>query len=197
MIPYDVVLTFHEPDTQPNDTIFTGSFAYDDVARAVSNLHGFLTESMTGGVGGGDMTELALDYQLSSVYDAALGGLLVTTFLNNNTNTLATDWGGDGWAPGSGYGLYYGFPGFNPGNAYAVIFVNTTNPLATIELEPISWLAFDAEADLDLYVTDSAHETVCFGNSPSGTGGEVLADLCCEAPVPRPRFESRRDVLGA
>jgi hypothetical protein len=46
-------------------------------------------------------------------------------------------------------------------------------------------LAFDAEADLDLYVTDSAHETVYFGNSPSGTGGELLADLRCDAPAPR------------
>jgi len=46
-------------------------------------------------------------------------------------------------------------------------------------------LAFDAEADLDLYVTDSAHETVYFGNSPSGSGGELLADLRCDAPAPR------------
>jgi len=46
-------------------------------------------------------------------------------------------------------------------------------------------LAFDAEADLDLYVTDAAHETVYFGNSPSGTGGELLADLLCDAPAPR------------
>jgi hypothetical protein len=46
-------------------------------------------------------------------------------------------------------------------------------------------LAFDADADLDLYVTDSAHETVYFGNSPSGTGGELLADLRCDAPSPR------------
>ena len=28
VITYDVVTTFHEPDTQPNDTIFTGSFTY-------------------------------------------------------------------------------------------------------------------------------------------------------------------------
>ena len=88
------------------------------------------------------MNELALDYQLSSVYDAALGGLLVTTFLNDSTNTLSTWTGGNGWAPGSGDGLYYGFPGSNPGNAYAMIFVNTTNPLAPLTQAQIDKLAY-------------------------------------------------------
>lgn len=46
-------------------------------------------------------------------------------------------------------------------------------------------LAFGADADLDLYVTDPAQETVYFGNSPSGAGGELLADLRCNAPAPR------------
>ena len=32
---------------------------------------------------------------------------------------------------------------------------------------------------------DAAHETVYFGNSPSGTGGELLADLRCDALAPR------------
>lgn len=139
---YDVVVTFHEPDTQPNNTIFTGSFTYDDATQQVSNLHGFLTESMTGGMGGGGMTELALDHQLSSVYDAALGGLLVTTFLNDSTNTLSTMHGGDGWAPGFGHGLHYGFPASNPGNAYAMIFVDTTNPLAPSTQAQIDRLAY-------------------------------------------------------
>lgn len=136
IIPYDVAVTFYEPDTQPNNTIFMGSFTYDDAAHAVSNLHGVLTESMTG------TSTLALDYQLSSVYDASLGGLLVTTFLKNSTNTLSTLDDGNGWAPGSGYGLYYGFSGSNPGNAYAMIFVNTTNPLAPLTQAQIDRLAY-------------------------------------------------------
>ena len=56
-------------------------------------------------------------------------------------------------------------------------------------------LAFGADADLDLYVTDAGHETVYFGNSPSTTGGELLADVRCEAPAPRVEtivFEHRR-----
>ena len=92
IMTYDVVVTFHEPDTQPYNTIFTGSFTYDTVTATASNLHGSLTESMMG------TSSLALSYQLSSVYDAGLGGLLVTTFRNGSTNTLSTMDGGD--APG-------------------------------------------------------------------------------------------------
>jgi hypothetical protein len=143
VVIYDVTAVFHEPDTQPNNSIFTGSFTFDPLSQTVSNLHGFLTESMTGDQTGSlPMNQLALDHQLSAVYDAALGGLLVTTFLNADTNTLSTMGGGDGWAPGSGFGLYYGFSGPNPGNAYVRIFVNTTNPLTPLTQAQIDKLAY-------------------------------------------------------
>lgn len=136
---YNVVTTFHEPDTQPYNTIFTGTFTFNDVTKTVTNLKGTLTESMTG-----NAIVLSLDNQLSAVADAGLGGLLVTVFKNANTNTLTTQLGGDGWTPGSdgGTGLYYGFPGTNPGNAYVRIFVNTTNPLAGITPAQINKLAY-------------------------------------------------------
>lgn len=139
---YAVVVTFHEPDTQPNDTVFTGTFVFDDELDQVSSLQGRLTESMTGLPTGGGMNELALSHQLSSVYDAALGGRLVTVFLNDSTNTLSTLGGGNGWAPGSGFGLYYGYPGANPGNAYVRIFVDTANPLVPATQARIDKLAY-------------------------------------------------------
>jgi hypothetical protein len=46
-------------------------------------------------------------------------------------------------------------------------------------------LAFDAGADLDLFVTDPLHESVYFGNSPSGSGGVLRADRRCDDPTPR------------
>jgi hypothetical protein len=46
-------------------------------------------------------------------------------------------------------------------------------------------LAFGAEADLDLYVTGPAYETVYFANSPGRTGGELERDMRCDAPAPR------------
>lgn len=139
VIVYDVVETFYEPDTQPYDTIFIGSFEFDTDTQAVSNLHGFLTEAMTG-----NASRVSLDHQLSAVYDPGLGGLLVTTFRNASTSTLTTLFGGDGWTPGSdeGSGLHYDFPDENPGNAYARIFVNLTNPASPLTQAQIDRLAY-------------------------------------------------------
>ncbi len=184
---YNVVETFYEPDTQPNNTIFTGSFAFDDVTLTVSNLVGTLTEAMTGNAGGGGMTELALNYQLSSVYDAALGGLLVTTFLNNNTNTLYTGTGGDGWAPGTGMGLYYGLPGVNPGNAYAMIFVNTTDPTAALTQAQIDKLAYADCAPGGMMGGTCMTGTTVAGYGTIGTmSGYPVAQTITVAAVPEP-----------
>lgn len=46
-------------------------------------------------------------------------------------------------------------------------------------------LAFGARADLDLYVTDPAAETVYFANTPAQSGGRLERDLRCDAPAPR------------
>ena len=134
---YNVVETFHEPMTQPNNTIFTGSFTYDATNKTVSNLNGLLTESMTMM---GPMTTVSLTYQLSSV-PVTLGGvngLLVTTFALNTTNTFDPS----GFAPGGTqyYGLTAGTP--NNHNAYAMIFVNTTDPTTASTQAQIDMLAY-------------------------------------------------------
>ena len=140
---YNVLETFYEPETQPSDSIFKGSFDYDSVTHTVSNLHGILSESMTGsglnGYPNDDMTWLSLTHQLSSVYDASLGGLLVTVFQNPSTDTFQTAAGVKSWAPG-GYANYYGVPA--NGNAYAMIFVNTTDPLTALTQAQINKLAY-------------------------------------------------------
>ena len=150
---YDVVETFHEPDTQPKNSIFIGAFTLNSTTGAVSNLHGILSESMTGGLTAypnDTMNWLTLNNQLSSV-PVTLGGvdgLLVTTFLLSTTNTFTTAYGGDGWAPGTGFATYYGFPSStNPkaggvGNAYAMIFVNTANPTVTLTQAQMNKLAY-------------------------------------------------------
>jgi hypothetical protein len=144
---YNVHETFYEPDTQPRNSIFIGSFTLNSTTGTVSNLHGILSEAMTGNpipYPGDTMIWLPLNYQLSSV-PATLGGvdgLLVTTFKLPTTNTLWTGSGGDGWAPGTGYGRYYGYPGANQGNAYARIFVNISNPTAALTQAQIDKLAY-------------------------------------------------------
>jgi len=134
---YTVVETFHEPMTQPNNTIFTGTFTFDSTNKTVSNLMGLLTESMTMM---GPMTTVPLNNQLSSV-PVTLGGvdgLLVTTFALTTTNTFD----GGGFAPGGTqyYGLTAGLP--NNHNAYAMIFVNTTDPTTALIQAQIDKLAY-------------------------------------------------------
>ncbi len=187
VIPYDVTATFYEPDTQPYNTIFIGSFDYDDATQTVSNLHGALSESMTGNMMG-SMTWLPLNHQLSATYDAALGGLLVTTFLNANTNTLTTMFGGDGWTPGSdqGTGLYHGFSGDNPGNAYARIFVNTTNPLAPLTQAQIDKLAYADCADGGMMGASCMTGTSVAGYGYIGTMSGYPVSQTITAVIPEP-----------
>jgi hypothetical protein len=54
-------------------------------------------------------------------------------------------------------------------------------------------LAFGAEADLDLYVTDPLLETVYFANKKGKSGGEISADHRCDSQalrVEEVRFEA-------
>ena len=146
---YKVITNFYEPDTQPNNSIFIGTFDLNATTGIVTNLKGKLSEAMTGGstpYPNDIMTWLPLNNQLSSVSNGQ-GGVLVATFLNSNTNTFTNDPafnGTDGWSPGTGSAFYYGFPtpGANPGNAYALIFVNTTDPTALLTQTQIDKLAY-------------------------------------------------------
>jgi hypothetical protein len=147
---YRVVATFHEPDTQPNDTLFVGTFLFDASTGVVSALRGELSEAMTGGptaYPNDTMSWVSLGHQLSAepvTLDGA-AGWLVTTFALGSTDTLASDprYGGtDGWAPGTGMGLHHGYPGANPGNSYARIFVNAADPTAAPTQGQIDELAY-------------------------------------------------------
>ncbi|TAJ80863.1 MAG: fibronectin type III domain-containing protein [Gallionellaceae bacterium] len=139
---YNVTATFYEPDTQPNNSVFTGSFTVDSTTRQVLNLKGALTESMTHINDGQPMTTVALVYQLAAVSDGQ-GGLLVSTFALNTTDTFSE--GGN--AAGS-QGLYYGYPSAkNPaaggvGNSYATIYVNLANPAAAPTSAQVGKLAY-------------------------------------------------------
>lgn len=153
---YNIVTTWYEPDTQPKNSIFTGSFTWDDLTKTVTNLRGTLSESMTGVFPASgvpplyDQTLLELTYMVDAPagkhatqwHDATLGGTFATVFLKNSTNTYSTLLGGDGWHPTAGVqnmGLYHGFPApyaSSIQNAYAMIFVpdalSPSNPNITL-----------------------------------------------------------------
>ncbi|MDH5570779.1 MAG: VPLPA-CTERM sorting domain-containing protein [Gammaproteobacteria bacterium] len=190
VVTYDVTTTWLEPDTQPRDSIFIGAFDFDTDTQTVSNLHGLLSESMTGDPQSTssdyDMTWLSLNNQLSSVYDAELGGLLVTTFLNDTTNTFF----GGTWTPEDGIaygGIYSGWPGENPGNAYAMIFVNTLDPTAALTQAQIDKLAYADCAPGGMMGAVCMTGTSVAGYGAVGTmSGYPVSQVITPAAVPVP-----------
>lgn len=169
---YEVVETFYEPDTQPNNSIFIGTFTFNFTTGTVSGLKGILSESMTGGsVGypGDSMRWLTLDHQLVSWHDATLGGRFVASFRNTDTNTFLSGTAGDAWSPQQGVlvgGRYHGAPGANPGNAYALIFV-PDNPVAPLTQNQLIRLAY-----ADCAPGGMMGETCMTGSAFAGYGSE-------------------------
>jgi len=53
-------------------------------------------------------------------------------------------------------------------------------------------LAFAADVDLDLYVTDPRLETLYYANTPVKSGGELSTDQRCDSPGDAPRVEVAR-----
>lgn len=147
---YNVTTTWFEPMTQPRDTIFQGSFIYDEHTHEVTGLTGVLSESMTKLDDSFTMVWLPLSYQLASWRDPYLGGTFAAVFKNDSTTTFCSSvlCGGpnDGWSPETGVavgGIHAGWPvkADNPGNAYALIFV-PDDPTATLSQAQIDKLAY-------------------------------------------------------
>ncbi len=132
-IVYNVTQTYNQvvyDSSHPTwDTIFTGSFSFDPHAAPadrVSGLTGSLSQAMTGNTAFRD-----LSFQLSSVYDATLGGLLVSVFRQNTTDVFQ----GGGFATG-------GRKEYGNQNAYVTIFVNTTDPTAALTSAQVDKLVY-------------------------------------------------------
>ncbi len=131
-VTYNVTQTYNQVVYNNSggwDTTFTGSFNFDSHTNTVTNLMGSMNQAMTDSMG--MPTTVSLNYQLSSVYDATLGGLLVSSFRQNSTNVFM----GGGFATGSS--MTYGNQ-----NAYATIFVNLTDPTAGLTSAQIAKLAY-------------------------------------------------------
>lgn len=162
LTPFNATARWYEPDTQPNDSIFTGTFTLNSTTQTVTGLAGALTESMTGP----PMVRVPLTYQLSAINDAA-GGLRVTTFALNSTNVFS-----EGGFLASSPGLYDGYPAAaNPaaggvGNAFATIYVNLANPTAALTAAQINQLAYG-----DCYPGGMMGDTCMTGYAGIGTMG--------------------------
>lgn len=150
-VTYNVTQTYNQvvynashPDW---DTVFTGSFVWDDVTHTVSGLSGKLSQAMDGAPTPGAANWIDLTHQLSVVADGT-DGLLVTVFRNSFTGTFLTTGG-----PFSGgvdsNGHTFGSNGkmgpvYTNGtqNAFATIYVPLADPTALLTQTQIDKLAY-------------------------------------------------------
>ncbi|MBN8760640.1 MAG: hypothetical protein BGO61_00925 [Thiobacillus sp. 65-69] len=148
-----VVYDVSHPDW---DTTFVGTFDFNEHTGEVTNLMGSLSQAMTG-----NTAFRMLDYQLSSVYDAALGGVLVSVFHQNTTDVFS----GGGFATG-------GTATFGNQNAYVTIFVNTSDPTAALTEAQTARLAY-GDCTTGSLMMGSVCMTGWVGTEPDLSGGTM------------------------
>ena len=160
---YQIKATFFEPDTQPQDTTFSGTFTLNSSTRTVTGLSGLLTESMTGP----PMIIVPLTYQLASVSDGQ-GALLVSSFALNTTNVYS-----EGGFAANSEGFYYGFPSTKHpgapggvGNAFVTVVINPADPTAALTTAQINQLVYG-----DCYPGGMMGDTCMTGYWGRGTMG--------------------------
>ncbi len=137
-----VVYNLSHPDW---DTVFIGSFSFDDVTKSVSGLTGKINQSMLGGPGVSPW--VYLDNQLSSIAvdtngDHVFDGLVVTVFKNNDTNVFSAN---NGPFFGGTFGTNRKMgPVITSGsqNAFASIFVNLADPAAALSQSQLDYIAY-------------------------------------------------------
>ena len=71
------------------------------------------------------------------------------------------------------------------GAELAAWLAERSSPADAGERDLVVRLAFGAEGDVDLYVTDPLLETVYFANREARSGGGIAQDVRCDAPAPR------------
>lgn len=122
------------------DTVFNGSFSFDDVTNTVSNLAGSINQAMTDSMG--MPTTVSLTHQLSSVYLPSLGGFLVSTFHQNTTDVFSNSGGivgVTGFATGGSKEIT---SGVGNQNAFVTIFFNPQNAFAALNATQSANLAY-------------------------------------------------------
>ena len=142
---YNVNLTFNQVVfnlSKPTwDTVFTGSFSFDDATQTVSGLTGQLSQAMDGPPTPGASNWVALTHQLSSVADGS-DGLVVTVFKNNSVDTFLAN---NGPFSGGTFGSNQKMGPVNTNgsqNAFASIYVPLANPTAALSAAQLDRLAY-------------------------------------------------------
>lgn len=144
---YNVTQTYNQVvydlSKPAQDTVFTGTFSFDDVGKIVTGLTGKLSQAMDGAPIPGASNWIDLTFQLSSVADGT-DGLLVSVFKNNSVDTFlpsATLPYTGGTFGGNGKTGPYAITNGQM-NAFASIYVPLFDPTAALTLAQVDKLAY-------------------------------------------------------
>ena len=140
---YNVTQTYNQVvynNTGGWDTVFTGSFTFDSGTQTVTNLTGSINQAMTDAMG--MPSTVSLNHKLSSVFDATLGGFLVSSFHQTTTDVFSNSGGVDntvGFATGGTKEIP---SGAGNQNAYVTIFFNPLDAFGALTSPQIASLAY-------------------------------------------------------
>lgn len=116
------------------DTVFVGTFDFDDATATVSNLQGRLSQAMDGAPDPNGSNWIDLTHQLSVVADGS-DGLVVSVFKEDSTDVFS----GGGFASTGKHGPVYTF---GNQNAFASIYVPLADLTAALTITQTDKLAY-------------------------------------------------------
>lgn len=181
-----VVYDVSHPDW---DTVFTGTFRFDDVTRTVTGLAGRLSQAMDGAPVPGAANWIDLTHQLSVLADGS-DGLVVSVFRENSTDVFA----GGGFASSGRMGPVYTY---GNQNAFVSIYVPLADPTAALAPGQIDKLAY-GDCTPAALMPRNGSGTICMAgwvaydaNGNPGPGGTMrgtwpITQSIVAMPVPEP-----------
>lgn len=144
------------------DTVFLGTFEFDEGSKTVTGLRGKLSQAMDGPPVAGASNWIDLSHQLSVVADGS-DGLVVTVFKENSTDVFA----GGGFGSTGMMGKVYTY---GNENAFASIYVPLPNPTAALTQAQIDKLAY-GDCTPAALMPRTGSGTVCMAGWVAYTGG--------------------------
>ncbi len=139
------------------DTIFQGTFDFDEHSGTVSNLQGQLSQAMDG-----NTTWVPLTHPLSVVADGT-DGLIVTVFKESTTSVFANG----GFASTGVHGPVYTYGNFN---AFATLYIPLADPTAALTPAQLGKLAYGDCTPAGLMPRNGSG-TICMAGWLTANGG--------------------------
>lgn len=190
---YNVTQTFNQvvydlshPDW---DTVFSGSFSFDDATGTVSGLTGKLSQAMDGAPVPGASNWVGLTHQLSAIAvdsdnNGSFDGLVVSVFKNNSTDTFLST---NGPFLGGTFGTNRKMgPVKTNGtqNAFASVYINLADPTAALNQAQLNYIGYGDCTPAALMPRNGSGATCMAGWNAYDAGGALIPGGTMKGALP-------------